>query len=98
MFLAALTAAATLDLKEMESTAQVSLDSLLKNSDGAFNLFFKHTDVDECLNGSHNCHNKAVCTDTVGSYECTCNSGYEGDGTNCTSMSLIAPDALHLHH
>ena len=25
------------------------------------------------------------CTDTIGSYNCTCNSGYEGNGFTCAS-------------
>ena len=43
------------------------------------------TDIDECDLGSYTCHVNATCTDTIGSYECTCNSGFEGDGVNCTS-------------
>ena len=27
----------------------------------------------------------ALCTDTDGSFNCTCNSGYDGDGTLCLS-------------
>ena len=26
----------------------------------------------------------ATCTNTIGSYKCTCKKGYEGDGTNCS--------------
>ena len=32
------------------------------------------------------CHANATCSNTEGSYECTCNSGYVGDGINCTGM------------
>ena len=28
----------------------------------------------------------AECIDTDGSYNCTCNTGYEGDGNNCSSV------------
>ena len=48
------------------------------------NLFY--VDVDECASGAHNCSNNATCTDTDDSYSCTCKSGYDGDGFNCTSM------------
>ena len=34
----------------------------------------------------------ATSTDTIGTYECTCNSGFEGDGVNCTSQ-----DALYIY-
>ena len=44
-------------------------------------------DIDECARSIDNCDDNAACTDTVGSYYCTCSNGYEGDGTtgNCTS-------------
>ena len=29
------------------------------------------------------CHHKANCTDTEGSYKCTCIDGYVGDGKDC---------------
>ena len=41
-------------------------------------------DVDECSSGRHNCSTKAVCTNTEGSYNCTCKEGYTGDGRNCS--------------
>ena len=31
-----------------------------------------------------NCAEQAMCTDTEGSFLCTCNTGYTGDGTECT--------------
>ena len=42
-------------------------------------------DINECDLGTDTCHVNATCTDTIGSYECTCNSGFEGNGVNCTS-------------
>ena len=46
---------------------------------------FHGSDVDECENETHNCDQNATCTDTDGSFSCTCNDGYVGDGVNCTS-------------
>lgn len=40
-------------------------------------------DIDECTSGSHNCHQRASCTNTVGSYSCSCNSPYTGNGKTC---------------
>ena len=41
-------------------------------------------DIDECTSGTHNCHSSlASCTNTVGSFSCTCNSPYFGDGRSC---------------
>ena len=42
-----------------------------------------HTDVDECLTSTHNCDSNAACTNTVGSFFCTCSPGYSGDGMIC---------------
>ena len=39
--------------------------------------------LDECEIGSHNCHASAVCSDTVGSFECACLNGFTGNGTSC---------------
>ena len=48
-------------------------------------LDYIHTDIDECTLGLDNCDDNAVCTDTMGSFICTCDAGYTGDGVNCTS-------------
>ncbi len=44
---------------------------------------FAYTDIDECTNGTDDCHNYATCNNTMGSFECTCNEGYAGDGETC---------------
>ena len=41
-------------------------------------------DIDECSGGSFPCGNNATCTDTDGSFECDCVTGFFGDGFNCT--------------
>ena len=50
-------------------------------------VFFTPLDVDECATGTHNCDVNAMCSNTVGSFDCTCDPGYSGDGTigNCLS-------------
>jgi hypothetical protein len=42
------------------------------------------SDVDECASPDANdCHPDASCNNTVGSFDCTCLSGFEGNGTLC---------------
>ncbi|XP_033102532.1 uncharacterized protein LOC117105480, partial [Anneissia japonica] len=43
-------------------------------------------DIDECTAGQHNCDSDASCDDTIGSFVCTCNTGFEGNGTYCTDF------------
>ena len=35
------------------------------------------------------CDENANCTNTDGSYNCSCNHGYNGDGFNCTGNKTI---------
>ena len=41
-------------------------------------------DINECDEGSHNCEHN--CTNTAGSFECSCDGGYklDGNGKNCS--------------
>ena len=45
-------------------------------------------DINECEQEIHSCSPYANCTDTDGSFNCTCREGFEGDGFNCTGMYL----------
>ena len=46
-------------------------------------VVFFFSDFDECANNTDNCDVNAYCNNTVGSFNCTCNSGYTGNGTTC---------------
>ena len=44
--------------------------------------------VDECETGEHNCteySDHAECRDTIGSFECVCQTGFEGNGFVCNN-------------
>uniref|UniRef100_A0A8C8A5L6 Signal peptide, CUB and EGF-like domain-containing protein 3 n=1 Tax=Otus sunia TaxID=257818 RepID=A0A8C8A5L6_9STRI len=43
-------------------------------------------DVDECVEGTDNCHIDAICQNTPKSYKCICKSGYTGDGKHCKDV------------
>ena len=64
-----------------------------------FPSFVFFTDIDECFPGqisakylhlAHDCHADANCTNTKGSFYCTCHTGYSGDGNTCVGKT-IAP-------
>ena len=50
-----------------------------------------HADVNECNNegAGHNCDANAACTNTAGSFTCSCNAGFSGDGVTCTGVSHV---------
>ena len=58
-------------------------------------IIMSFSDIDECKLGYHDCHEKAVCTNTFESYKCRCKKGWRGygrlevwaNGRNCTGMS-----------
>ena len=38
----------------------------------------------------NNCSETAICTNTLGSFLCICDEGYDGDGTTCEGKHVIA--------
>ena len=53
-------------------------------------LFLHFVDINECA-GVNNCSDDSNCTNTLGSYQCSCHDGYldEGNGYTCTGMLLF---------
>ena len=55
-------------------------------------MYIIYTDVNECELGVDTCHENATCFDVVGgegSFNCTCNTGYTGNGSSCTGESMF---------
>ncbi|XP_074607258.1 uromodulin-like [Acropora palmata] len=80
-------AASCQEIKASEGTSAVSgnywLDSIKPGQITLVSCDMRIGDIDECASGIHNCINgTANCTNTIGSYKCTCKSGYRGDGQN----------------
>ena len=47
-----------------------------------------YLDIDECSNGSHDCHQNAACINTPGQFNCSCQSGFSGNGRQCQGIIL----------
>ena len=45
-------------------------------------------DINECDQSLHQCHANAYCTNTNGSFTCTCSNGYSGNGTTCEGINF----------
>ena len=46
------------------------------------------SDINECQSEFHNCHSDATCSNLMGSFTCSCNPGYSGDGQSCPGMNI----------
>ena len=75
-------------------TNMCSEDAYCTNTWGSYNCTcndgfrgdgFNCTDIDECLEGTDECHEMgATCMNFDGGYNCTCDFGFFGDGFNCS--------------
>ena len=57
-------------------------DKIIINSVGQKYDIDSISDIDECV--YQQCDVNAICNNTFGSFSCSCDSGYMGDGMNCT--------------
>ena len=56
--------------------------------------YFCLLDINECNNVTRACNSLANCVNTIGSYQCSCRTGFFGDGFQCDgklNISQIAP-------
>ena len=53
-----------------------------------YKSYIQPAGINECELEMHTCHVNANCTDTIGSFMCTCGEGFEGDGITCTGKNL----------
>ena len=55
----------------------------------AHSRFFVLLDINECSLSFDNCHSNANCINVGGSFLCTCDKGYTGNGTFCQGNQTI---------
>ena len=50
-----------------------------------------YSDIDECALEADNCDINSECSNTIGSYDCTCNMGYTGSGimSDCSKYYAV---------
>ena len=48
-----------------------------------------NSDIDECVDSANDCHSNATCNNIDGGFECTCKTGYTGNGTLCLGTNMI---------
>ncbi|XP_053395419.1 E-selectin-like [Mercenaria mercenaria] len=58
------------------------------------------TNIDECADGTHNCDTKEMCTNTVGSFTCDCDSarGYYRIENSCSQFVCNYNGAIDVHY
>ena len=57
-------------------------------------------DIDECTSDPSPCNENADCTNSDGSYSCTCKRGFTGDGSACEGTPhawFPTPDLVTLY-
>ena len=51
------------------------------------------SDIDECQEETDNCDINAECSNAVGSFTCSCNVGFTGDGRSCCMLFFRTIDS-----
>lgn len=69
--------------------AKSGVDSICQ-ANGAWSTAPVCVETDECALATDNCATDAACTNTPGSFSCSCNPGYAGDGVTCTDQDECA--------
>ena len=58
--------------------------------------YYVYSDINEC-DSINPCNDNATCADTFGSFTCTCNAGFTGDGTVCQSNNYCYAHFIYMY-
>ena len=60
-----------------------------------YHFLIVFTDINECNTSNGGCEHS--CTNTIGSFNCSCDTGYQldGNGLNCNGKKLLKMNTLH---
>ena len=61
-------------------------------------FFHSLTDADECTTSIRICDENADCKNTLGSYSCSCKTGFSGEGHTCKGIRGFMSELTYLHH
>lgn len=86
----ATTAPAAMVLLEMAFCAMVCMMPFIDTRSKQFCFEIFLVDTDECEEDIDSCDLNSMCTNTIGSYQCTCNIGFFGNGFHCSEYSTLA--------
>ena len=82
-------------LVHMDSVAMELMALVLVRSDTGHHYrgdsYSFDPDVNECVEETHDCHTNATCYNSIGSFTCSCNEGFEGNGVLCSSNNTNCP-------
>ena len=51
-----------------------------------------------CVKQIDNCHLNATCINSLGSFECQCKNGFEGNGTVCKDVNECSAGTHNCHY
>ena len=57
-----------------------------------------YSDIDECMFTDDLCAMNATCTNTEGSYNCSCDTGFGGNGTTCCECVVLPLKLISIQH
>lgn len=84
-------------VKKVESHCQISIRFFVHIT-CVFSLLSDFLDINECVEGTHDCHSNAKCQNTEGSYFCSCKPGFQGDGkSSCSDINECAEGSHRCH-